>query len=548
MHLINRKNRPIPIASLLLLMLMLCGCPRPAEENAAGEEQAAVESTEEQVESIDWSTVTPEEFWSMVGDSYETEGPRQALTLLDEGISMGTVTQLEADQSRAAFLYELGQYDDAFIALVRYRIDESRPDLLRLRAEILWRMGRYDEAQRDYETLYGSLEEPETEILVALSYLYDDLGEWEKSEDIRTILRTRMTDDPSAAQWAIYDSIRSMEERRIRDALNNWTILRATEEPDPAEIVGSMYILYLQGDIEGAIGTGRASVEEGEFTLNTVTALLNFDVEASDFEGFESDLRTALARLDAADWLDPSGGSWSSPPDNRALVATLLSSGSALELGKGNRELARILAERAKLMNPYEYSAILQAAAVQMTAGDIAGCFESMNEALQIAPPTDIRTRSRLLQFSRLASDDVETPWDNGTIASELESAAEPRIERYPENPYYRAALAEVEGYRGTLDEALRILLEAGDLPSASREIRIRTAYYLARLGRTDDAWDLIEANVQPGTPLLLWPSLYEQEAEIRSDESLALFATMLRNHLDPLGDHRSFFVRESGN
>jgi len=543
MHPINRNNW-IFLAAITAL-LILCGCPSPDPESSDSVEQPAPETTQEPIVSIDWSTVTPEEFWSMVGESYETEGPRPALELLNEGISMGAATQLEGEQSRAAFLYELGRYDDAFIALVRYRIDESRPDLLRLRAEILWRMARYNEAERDYETLYASLENPETEILVALSYLYDDLGEWGKSEDIRTILRTRMTDDPTAAQWAVYDSIRSMDERRIRDALNNWIIIRGTDEPDPAEIVASMYIYYLQGDIEGAVRAGRASVEEGRFTLNIVTALLNFDAEASDFDGFENDLRTALARLNAGDWLDPSGGSWSSPPENRAMAATFLSSGSALELGRGNRGLAEMLAERAKLMNQYEYSATLQSAAVQMTSGDIAGCFESLNEALVISPPADIRIRSRLLQFAQLASGDIEIPWDNDAITAELQDAAESRIERYPENPYYLAALAEVEGYRGNLDEALRILIEAGELPVATREIRIRTAYYLARLGRTDEAWDIIEEHVPSGAPLLLWPSLYEQEAEIRSDEGLALFATMLRNHLDPLGDHYSFFSRE---
>jgi len=544
MNPLKRKNCIFLLAAIILMMTAICGCPESTDQSAGPDEEPVTESTtDEQVESINWSTVSVEEFWSMVGESYEERGPRPALELLETGMNRGIVTKLEADQSRAAFLYELGRYDEAFFALVQYRLDESRPDLLRLRAEVLWEMSRYHEALRDYEVvLAAGGDDPSTDILASISRLYDDLGAWEKSADIRAILRSRATDDPAAARWAVYDAIQSMNEDRIRDALNNYRGF-IESEPDAAQVLATMYINFLQGDIETAIEIGREVLDSGEFTSNSVMSLLNLDAEAADYEGFRNDLRTAMEKLNAAAWLEPSGAPPASALDSREFVGRLLSSASALELGGGNRDLARILADRAIMLNPYDYVAVLQMAAVKMTAGDIEGCFESMTDAVELSPSSDVRTRVRLLQFARLASGETRTPWDNDSVAAALENSAGQWAARYPRNPYFVGALAEVEGYRGNLEEALGMLREAEDMPAVSRESRIRSAYYLARLERTDEAWDIIERHVPTGTPLFLWPSLYEQEAAIHSDDDLAQFATMLRNHLDPLGDHFDFFA-----
>lgn len=499
-------------------------------------------------ESIDWSTVTPESLWDGVFQLHESEGPRTALVLLDRGVQKGIISRLEADQVRAGYLYELGRFDEAFLALVRYRLDASRPDLLVLRAELLWAMSRYGEARRDYEALLASEgEQPRSTTLFALARLYDDLGEWDKSDEMRGMLLDRSHSDQIAARWALYDAIQSEEAERIRQAISNLEGISSEVGGDDASaVLGRMYAAFLGGNAPEAMRTGREFLSGGGFNQNVIAAVLYMDAEMGDFRGFETDLGNSLDKLEAREWLDPSASVWPSLMEDRQAIGGLLDSASALELGRGNRDKARVLAERARELNPYDQVALLQLAAVKMTERDIAGTFELLNEAAALEPPSGIRTRLRMIQFSRLARLDVEVPWDVAAVAAELEEMVDHWSRRYPRNSFFLAAKAELEGFRGNLDEALRIYSQVSELPGATRESRFRRAYFLARAGRVDEAWQIIEEHFPQSSPFLTWASELEQEAAAQSDANLAVFSTMLRNRLDPVGNHGDFFATPS--
>jgi tetratricopeptide (TPR) repeat protein len=532
-------------AAMMIVALLPSCTPKRGTVGQAGQESVV---RAEPVESIDWSTVTPESLWDGVFQLHETEGPRTALVLLDRGVQKGIVSRLEADQVRAGYLYELGRFDEAFLALVRYRLDASRPDLLVLRAELLWAMSRYGEARRDYEALLAAQgDEPESSTLFALARLYDDLGEWDKSDEMRGMLLDRSQGDQIAAQWALYDAIQSEEPERIRQAISNLEGIPSEAGGEDAFVaLGRMYAAFLEGSATEAVRTGREFLTESGPNQNVIAALLYMDAETGDFRGFETDLGDSLDKLEAREWLDPSASVWASLMENQQAIGALLDSASALELGRGNRDKARVLGERAKELNPYDQVALLQLAAVKMTERDIAGAFELLNEAAALEPPSGIRTRLRMIQFSRLVRPGVEVPWDVEAVAAELEEMVDHWSGRYPHNSFYLAAKAELAGFRGNLDEALRIYAQVTELPGATRESRFRRAYFLARDGQVDEAWRIVEEHFPESSPYLTWASELEQEAAAQSDANLAMFSTMLRNRLDPVGNHGDFFATPS--
>ncbi len=91
----------------------------------------------------------------------------------------GIIELNDADQIRAQYLYELGRLDEAFIALSHYQITTDRPELLGLRARILWGMGRLPDAKRDFNSVLGAEENSPIEIVASLVRLNDELGDWE---------------------------------------------------------------------------------------------------------------------------------------------------------------------------------------------------------------------------------------------------------------------------------------------------------------------------------------------------------------------------------
>ncbi len=523
------------LALTALALAVFPGCPRRSTPQPAPDatEQSVVDSEQDVAEAFDWSTVTAEDLWPGVFDLYESEGPRMALAFLDGALEARIVDTEEANQVRAGFLYELGRLDDAFLALLGYTIDANRPDLLRLRAEITWNMGRYEEAKAHYEMLLET--DPENPAaMAALARLYDDLCDWASAETMRDRLRATAPEDPSTLQVSFYRAILSEEIDRITAFSEAWTAVSPYEEADdPILTLAHLYEANLGGDSGQAAEIARAYNPPEGFNINVAIALLRLDAENGDFEGLENDLRDFIEKLGALEWLDAPEGSWPAIADKSLETATLLGWASSLELGRGNVARAKLLAERAgKYLNPYDLGVLLQLAAIALTEGDMETSVEYLNEAATIAPPSDVRTKLRMLQYSPLVSPETEAPWDSSEVASELESILSHRLAEFPNSAFIRAAQAELQGCRGDLQAALATIEESCALPGATREMHLRRAYYLARLGGMDDAWSVVEEHLPPGCPYLMWANMLAMEALALSDPNLADLALRVRDRV----------------
>jgi hypothetical protein len=515
-----------------------------------GESVVQQESSAQVEGSVNWSTVSPEDLWAGVFELYESDGPSFALSLIEKGIANGVVTHVDADQVRAEYLYELGRMDEAFLALAQYRIDSSLPDLLRLRAEVLWGMSKYSEARRDYESLLNSEgEEPSPETLFSLARLYDDLGEWDKSTEMRQRLHG-LTDSANLAKLIdLLDSIQSEDADKNRLAESVWNAaLGESAASNPYSVLSEINIAQLEGNSITAILAARAFLDTGAFDISIALMLLKLDAESDDFSGFETDLRNLLTKTNAVQWLDSPADVVPSPVTQPQAVGSLLDSASALELGRGNRDKARLLAERAADLNPYDSVAYLQLAAVEMTAHDMAKAIEQLNLAYSFAPPSDVRTRIRMIQFSPLVRATVEIPWDSQQLETELGALISKWRERYPASAYYLSANAEYNGcrgYLGGLNEAYQDYAAACELPGATREMFFREACYLSRINRIEEAQEIMMLHIPSGAPLLTWASMFAQEAWQLQDAVPSSFSYMIRTRIDPENLHADYFEAE---
>ncbi|MCX6647476.1 MAG: hypothetical protein NTY09_14115, partial [bacterium] len=383
------------IASAIIFAGFSCA-PRNVQtpEPSSSESTAQTENLEPG-EALDWSTVTPEDLWQGVFELYDTEGPKFALALLDKAISNNVVTFQEADQVRAGFLYELGRLDEAFLRLSSYIIDVNRPDLLRLRGEVLWGMGRYDEALRDYLTLYDS--DPDNaspEILLAINRLYNTLAEWDKASEFRGKLESSDSEGAMVMALDLYDALQSEDPVKIRNLIPALTQNAGAESGnDPSVVLATVYAEYLEGNKTRAAQDALDYITNYGFDSNIGLILLKLNVETGDFESFTSNLRTMLTQLNAIQWLDALPDTYPQPVDQPMTVGSLLDSASAIELGSVRRVRPRLIANRSLIQKPYDYIAYLQLAAVDKVDKNISSEFINLNQALALAPPSDVRTR-----------------------------------------------------------------------------------------------------------------------------------------------------------
>jgi hypothetical protein len=534
-----------PACVAALFVIASAGCVRGTGQGANSPAQESEKEETTSGEGIDWSTVTPELLWEGVSTLYREQGPGQALSFLEQGINAQVVTDLEADQVRASLLNELGRLDEAFLALARYKLDVDHPDLLSLRAQILWSMARYDEARRDYETLLTAAgDDPSPSLLAALARLYDDLGEWQESGRMRERLYALAPNDPSTFQLRLYRAILAEGVDEIKQVALDWSDWLPDSLPkDALSILADAYVALLEGKAPDAAGEIREYISEQGFNSDIASLLLQLDAESDDFEAFETDLRSLFDYLDAVQWLEAPEGIWPQPAEQPLGVAQMLDWASALELGRGDSGKARLLAERARSLDPYDFVAVLQSAAVEICMQDTSAFWGLLEEASDLAPPSDVRVRLRMLQFAPLARPGSEIPWDPEVVAQELDTVLNHRLAEFPRSALFRAAHAETLAFAGDLETALRESEEACSLPGATRETHLRRAYYLARLGRADDAWEVVKNHLPPDAPHLTWASALLQEAAVRSDQDLAVFATKVRTYLDPTGLHPEFFA-----
>ncbi|MCX6647513.1 MAG: hypothetical protein NTY09_14305, partial [bacterium] len=214
----------------------------------------------------------------------------------------------------------------------------------------------------------------------------------------------------------------------------------------------------------------------------------------------------------------------------------------------GSRVRPRLLANRALMLNPYDYIAYLQLAAVDTVDKNIASAFINLNQALALAPPSDVRTRVRILQFSQFASDVNAVPWDSQAIASDLDALLSHLESEYPLNSFNKSSRAELLGYQGDIDGAISEYTDAVALPGATRETALRLGYWLARAGRISEAMQVINLSIPFDSPYLMWVTAIEQEAQIKADPNLAEFAREIHAYLDPENTHADFFNPSEGN
>ena len=64
---------------ILALIFSLVGCRDKIPEAASTQESTAETEIKPYEDTIDWSTVTPEELWTGVSEVHDSEGPRMAL-------------------------------------------------------------------------------------------------------------------------------------------------------------------------------------------------------------------------------------------------------------------------------------------------------------------------------------------------------------------------------------------------------------------------------------------------------------------------------------
>jgi hypothetical protein len=247
----------------------------------------------------------------------------------------------------------------------------------------------------------------------------------------------------------------------------------------------------------------------------------------------ELDIRRDLDRLGGVRWLEAGKDEWPGPVDNRIEVGSLLTWAGGLELGRDNREEVEMVAVRVNsFLNPYEIGALLQLAALKATSEDLPTAFEKLNEAAKLAPPSDVRTRLRMLQYSRLATSENPIPWNSDTVAQELDGILAHRLQEYPENALFNAAKADLLAFKGDLRAALAASERACSLPGATREMHLRRAYYLVRLDRMDDAWSVVSSHLPADSPYLSWANSLASEAIATDDSGLAAFAIRVYEHL----------------
>jgi tetratricopeptide (TPR) repeat protein len=500
--------------------------------------------TEIDTQAINWSTVTDEEAWQLIAREYDSLGPRSALSLLESAMTKGVISSTEGEQVRAGFLYDLGLIDEAFLALSVYKLDASHPDLLRLRGDVLWNMGRYHEAERDFETALTAAESTiQPEFLYSMARLYDDIGEWDKEREIRDRYAGLFPGDPGIIRLKLQDALLTENVEPISRVQQQWATASGIESlnTDPVSVAALVQIKSLEGKSDEGAGLARDFISNRDFDSNVAMTLLKLDIETGEFDVFQSDLRTCFEKSGAIAWLDAPEDIWPMPVDDPLSVARLLDWAVTFELGNGNLTRARTLIERAKSLDPYDYAAIQQLALVQLIENDIPGAVQSLNEALRIATPTDVRIRLRLLQLAPIFQG-ATLPWDNEEISGQLKSILDHRIQQAPDNATFRLALAEPSAWKGDLQTASRTAGQAVALPGANRDIRLRLAYYLARLGRMDDAWSIVQQNLQPGYPYLAWVKFLTIESNSRQDTNLAEFAARCRDLLDPTGEHAALF------
>ncbi|MFH1676780.1 MAG: tetratricopeptide repeat protein [bacterium] len=504
-------------------------------------------SVEDESDSVNWSSVTPEILWQHADELYQTEGPKMALSFIQRGMSHGVVSDDDADQVRAVFLYELGRFDEAFMALARYIITVNRPDLLELRAKILGKMGRYEDARRDFETLIDPQSTTVTpEILYSAALLYDDIGDWDKNRETVRRLDNEFPDSPLPIRYKLRDALASDDYRRIASAKEDYDNQASEGEPDPVSVFAYAYNQALQGNFSSAIDSTRKAIIDNGCQPDLITLLVKLDIESADYKSFEKDLRSCFEDLDSIAWLDSKPENWPPPTDHPVEVARLLDLAGAFYLGNGDRVKARALAERALSLDPYNFNAKQQLALVSMNENDFSGAFLALNEAVKIAPPTDARVRIRILQLTSLAPAGTDIPWDIGAIASELEKICDHREKQFPSNAFFKSARAEVYAARGDFKNALVTIEKACALPGATRDFRLREIYFLIKLGRIEDARGIAEKYVPSGSPYLLWVFSMMLESLSKNDEALGRFALEMKDRIDPKGEHDDFFVAPS--
>ncbi len=521
---------------MLPMALILCGCPGSSDVPPE-EPLTSTVSIEDliQPDPIDWSTVTPEQLWTDVSGFYADEGPGIALDYLDRGISGGVVTQFEANQVRAGFLYEIGRLDDAFVALLQYEIDENRPDLLRLRGDIIWGMGRFEEARHNYELLLETEgDNPSPGTLASLARLYDDLGDWESASNTQAQLEEVDPSGPSGILLEFYYAVLSQDPEYISTVADRWRQIGTTEPSEDSLLVFAEILEQeLSGDRISALETARVFLTDGNYQPVIAMSALRLEMENAEFDLLESDIRRFLTGLDAIGWLDMPVDLWPQEAESPAEVAALLGWASGLELGRDNLGQARLLAERANsYVNSYDLGTIYQLAGITMLLQEFEESFGYLDEAYRISPPSDVRVRVRILQYAPLAPDDLELPWEFDAIADELQAILPHRMDRFPGSALYRAAAAELQAYRGNLENALTLIEGACALPGATREMQLRRGYYLARLDRLDEAMQVVEDSLSPGDPYLAWMNLVGMEALERNDPELASLALEARDYL----------------
>jgi len=494
--------------------------------------------------SINWSTITPEEIWAIVAKEYQSKGPAQSLSILDSAVQFGAVSIVEAEQVRAGFLFELGRYDEAFLALSIYKLDANRPDLLRLRAEILWGMGRYDEAIRDYETVLSATE-PSADLLFALNRLYDSTRAWDKKEKMKNLLESSFPSDPSTLKLHFLEALQSEEAAKIKKALDEQKSLHPeSEQPDPIASLANAEIASLEGDKIKAAEICREYLKNHGFDINLAMELLRLDVELGDFQAFETDARLSLKLLQAEPWLDTPPGEWPPPVRQPQHTAKILDWLSALQLGYGNTSKAKLFAERALALDPYDYTAKQQLALTQIMQKDLKNGFETLKEAYSIAPPSDIKVRIRMLQLAPLLKNPSDLPWSNEKIASELDDILRHRSKTSPQSALILSAMADLSASRGNLNDALKLAENASSLPGAIRDFSLRKAYYLILMNREQEAWLIVQQNLAPGFPYLTWANALMQESLAQDNQALYNFAEKVRSFLDPDNLHSDFFSK----
>ena len=282
-----------------------------------------------------------------------------------------------------------------------------------------------------------------------LARLYDDMGVWDKETEIDNRLHTEHPGEDATLHLDLLDRLQSEDVSQIQAALDAWKHRKDAKTPDPVAVAADATIAWLKGNGPDGAKIARDYISSSEFDTNTAMTLLRLDVENADFQAFESDLKMCFDKLGATAWLDAGPDQYPMPTDTPQAVARLLDWAATFELGRGNRETAGALLDRALSLDPYDSAAKQQVAFVKMADQDIESAFKSLDEAAKPAPPTDVRVRERLLEFSLLESKNLHAPWDEKEIGSELTGIVAHREQQYPESAVFKWAEAERKRRRG---------------------------------------------------------------------------------------------------